>query len=59
LTKAQRSILSEQDHPINGALMKTQITDNDVFDHYFSFAVKSKPMKAIETIFSQLLHYGK
>jgi len=39
--------------------MKTQITDNDVFEHYFSFAVKSKPMKAIETIFSHLLPYGK
>lgn len=39
--------------------MKTQITDNDVFDHYFSFAVKSKPMKAIETIFSHVLPYGK
>ncbi len=39
--------------------MKTQITDNDVFDHYFSFAVKSKPMKAIETIFSHLLPYAK
>lgn len=39
--------------------MKTKITDNDVFDHYFSFAVKSKPMKAIETIFSHLLPYGK
>lgn len=39
--------------------MKTQVTDNDVFDHYFSFAVKSKPMKAIETIFSHLLPFGK
>ncbi len=39
--------------------MKTQVSDNDVFDHYFSFAVKSKPMKAIETIFSHLLPYSK
>ena len=39
--------------------MKTQITDNDVFDHYFNFAVKSKPMKAIEAIFSHLLPYGE
>lgn len=39
--------------------MKTHISDNDVFDHYFSFAIKSKPMKAIETLFVHLLPYGK
>ncbi|WP_312414953.1 helix-turn-helix domain-containing protein [Pseudescherichia sp.] len=39
--------------------MKTHLTDNDVFEHYFSFAVQSKPIKAIEKIFSHLLPYGK
>lgn len=38
--------------------MKTQVTDNDVFEHYFDFAVKSKPMKAIETMFLHLLPHA-
>ncbi|EFE10400.1 helix-turn-helix domain-containing protein [Citrobacter youngae] len=38
---------------------KTQIDDNNVFDHYFSYAVSSKPMKAIEALFLHLLPYGR
>lgn len=39
--------------------MATDITDNDEFSHRFSFSVKTKPMKSIESLFVSLAPYGK
>lgn len=39
--------------------MATDISDNNEFDHRFSFSLKTKPMKSIESLFVELIPHGR
>lgn len=39
--------------------MATDISDNNEFEHRFSFCLKTKPMKSIESLFVELIPHGR
>lgn len=39
--------------------MATEVSDNDEFSHRFSFSVKTKPMKSIESLFVSLVPHSR